>query len=57
MRDKRLLDWMKPIALRQTFDRQDIRAVMTDRERKAGIDAAAVDEWCRHRTGRDHSPF
>ena len=44
MGDKGLLHRMKPAALRHAFDRQDIGAVVTDRERKAGIDPPSVDD-------------
>jgi hypothetical protein len=44
VRDKCLLHRMKPIALRHTFDRKDVGAVVTDRERKARIDPSTLDD-------------
>ena len=44
MRDKGLLHRMQPVALRDAFDRQDVSAVVADREREARIDPAAVDD-------------
>jgi hypothetical protein len=35
---------MKPITLCQAFDREDVGAVVTDRQRKARIDASSVDD-------------
>jgi hypothetical protein len=43
MRDERLLDRMQPSALRNTFDRKHICAVVADGECKARIDAPSVD--------------
>ena len=44
MGDKGLLHRMKPVALRHAFDREDVGAVVTDREREARIDPASVDD-------------
>ena len=44
MGDKRLLHRMQPIAPRHAFDREDIGAVVTDRQRKARIDPPSVDD-------------
>ena len=43
MCDERLLYRVEPVALRHAFDCQDISAIVADRERKAGIDPASVD--------------
>jgi hypothetical protein len=37
------LDGMQRVAPSQAFDRQDLRAVAADRQRKAGIDSPPVD--------------
>src|SRR3954467_13481614 len=37
-------DGGKSVAARDAFDCEDVGAVMTDREREAGVDALAVDE-------------
>src|SRR4029077_18486963 len=44
MRDKGLLRWVEQVAVRHAFDRQDISAIVADREREAGIDPASVDD-------------
>jgi hypothetical protein len=46
MRDEGLLHRVELFATRNAFDCQDIGAVITDRERKTGIDPAAIDEDC-----------
>ena len=44
MGDEGLLHRMKPIALRHAFDRQDVGAVVADRQRQARIDPPSVDD-------------
>jgi hypothetical protein len=44
MCDEGGLDGMERVTLRQAFDRQDMRAVVTDRESKTRIDASPIDE-------------
>ena len=44
MRDERRLHGMQRVALRHALDGEDVRAVMADRQRQAGIDPPAVDQ-------------
>ena len=44
MRDEGLLHWMQAVAARHAFDGQDVRALVTDRQRQAGIDAPSIDD-------------
>ena len=48
MGDEGRLHRMQPVAVRDALDRQDLGAVVADRERQAGIDPPPVDE---HRAG------
>ena len=48
MRDERRLHRMQLVALRHALDREDIRAVVADRQRQARIDPPPVDQ---HRAG------
>jgi hypothetical protein len=44
MVDERGLDGVKRAPLRQALDRQDLRAVVADREREARVDAPPVEQ-------------
>ena len=44
MRKKRLLHGMQAVAVRHTFDCEDVRAVVTDRKREARIYPSAIDD-------------
>ena len=44
MVDERLLKRMQRAIVRQTLDRGDLRAIVHDGERQAGIDTPSVDE-------------
>ena len=46
MGDKGLLNRMKSAALCHPLDRKDVSAVMTDRKRKARVDASSIDNDC-----------
>ena len=56
MRDEGGLHGMQRVASRDAFDREDVRAVATGREREAGIDPPPVDDGpCTPRIARGRS--
>jgi hypothetical protein len=46
MCDERFLHRVQLLAVRHTFDREDVSAVVADRECEAGIDPASIDDDC-----------